>query len=66
MVQTITRRNIDVDTADRTRSAYRDAELGFRNYWYPVFSSREVTVNPRRITICGDNIVFLRRQGKAL
>jgi len=47
------------------KGAYEAATLGFRNYWYPVFSSREVSAKPRMMPICGDRIVFLRRNGKA-
>src|SRR4051812_7841980 len=66
MVATQTRPETEVRVPPRTKpeSAYKEAELGFRNYWYPVFSSREITENPRHITICGDDIVFMRRQGK--
>jgi nitrite reductase/ring-hydroxylating ferredoxin subunit len=62
-----TRIKSDSEAPPRTREkgAYQEAELGFRNYWYPVLSSKEVTENPRHMTICGDDIVFLRRNGKA-
>jgi nitrite reductase/ring-hydroxylating ferredoxin subunit len=47
----------------RTKGAYQEATLGFRNYWYPIFSSREITERPRRLTLCGDRIVLMRRKG---
>ena len=49
----------------REFGAYRAAELGFRNYWYPALSSTEVHERPRLRIMLGDGIVFLRRNGKA-
>ena len=43
---------------------YEAAVLGFRNYWYPVFTSGEVTERARAITLLGDDLFFVRRQGK--
>ena len=56
---------ISAPSAGTQGSAYEAATLGFRNYWYPVFSSREVREKPRMFVVCGDRIVFLRRNGKA-
>ena len=39
---------------------YEEAELGFREYWYPVFSSREVGKKPKGATLLGDPVVFIR------
>jgi len=66
MVATQTRPKTEVRVPPRTQteSAYKEAELGFRNYWYPVFSSREINENPKHITVCGDDIVFMRRNDK--
>jgi phenylpropionate dioxygenase-like ring-hydroxylating dioxygenase large terminal subunit len=41
---------------------YEQAALGFRNYWYPVFSSREVGKKPRGMVLLGDPVVFIRGQ----
>jgi phenylpropionate dioxygenase-like ring-hydroxylating dioxygenase large terminal subunit len=42
---------------------YEEAELGFREYWYPVFSSREVGKKPKGATLLGDPVVFIRGNG---
>lgn len=42
---------------------YETAVLGFRNYWYPVFSSKEISRKPKGVTLLGDKVVFMR--GKA-
>ena len=39
---------------------YEAAVLGFRNYWYPVFSSKDVGHKPKGITLLGDKVVFMR------
>ena len=43
---------------------YEAAVLGFRNYWYPVFTSGEVNEKARAMTLLGDDLFLVRRQGK--
>jgi phenylpropionate dioxygenase-like ring-hydroxylating dioxygenase large terminal subunit len=43
---------------------YEAAVLGFRNYWYPVLWSREVTNRPVPVTLLGENIMLIRDRGK--
>ena len=48
------------------QTPYVRAVLGFRNYWYPVCLSKDVTVKkPKALTLLGDMVVFFRRNGKA-
>ena len=65
MIETRTARGTQAPPRTREKGAYQEATLGFRNYWYPIFSSREITERPRRLTLCGDQIVLMRRKGKA-
>jgi len=44
---------------------YSAAALGFRNYWYPVMTSRSLGKKPRAITLCGEKIVLVREGGRA-
>ena len=47
-------------------SLYERAVLGFRNYWYPVCLTKEVTEKkPKAMTLLDDEVVLLRRGGKA-
>ena len=41
---------------------YEAAVLGFPNYWYPIFSSGEVTKKPRAIQVMRKPIVLMRGQ----
>lgn len=43
--------------------AYDAAELGFRNYWYPVMASKALRNKPVAITLCGEKIVLMRDKG---
>src|SRR5690349_18538981 len=43
---------------------YAAAELGLRNYWYPVAWSRDVGRKPFALTLCGEPIMLLRERGK--
>jgi phenylpropionate dioxygenase-like ring-hydroxylating dioxygenase large terminal subunit len=43
--------------------AYDAAELGFRDYWYPVLPARSLKNRPVPITVCGDKIVLIRDKG---
>ncbi len=49
----------------KARTPYERATLGFRNYWYPVCTSPEITEKPRAVKVLGDAITILRRDGKA-
>lgn len=40
-------------------------ELGFRNYWYPVMHSRQLTDRPVKRRLLGEDIAFWRDGGKA-
>ena len=40
--------------SSRRPRPYDDDVLGFRNYWYPVFSSKEVGKKPTGLKIMGD------------
>ena len=42
---------------------YNEAVLGFKNYWYPIFSSRSVGRKPVGITIMKEMIVMMRTVG---
>src|SRR5262245_7419608 len=44
---------------------YDAAELGFRHYWYPALRSHEVSERPRALKMLGENLVFVRANGKA-
>jgi phenylpropionate dioxygenase-like ring-hydroxylating dioxygenase large terminal subunit len=44
---------------------YRAAALGLRNYWYPVMASRDLRERkPKAITLCGEQIVLVRSEGR--
>jgi phenylpropionate dioxygenase-like ring-hydroxylating dioxygenase large terminal subunit len=51
------------------QSLYDNAVLGFKNYWYPIFSSKSVGKKPVSITIMKEPIVLMRNsngEAKAL
>ncbi len=49
----------------RGTTPFEKAALGFRNYWYPALLAQHVTERrPKAVTLLGDEIVFLRRQGQ--
>ncbi|MGH7907979.1 MAG: Rieske 2Fe-2S domain-containing protein [Candidatus Binataceae bacterium] len=58
-----------MNTANETEAAltYDDIapEMGFREYWYPVCLSREITIRPHPMTIMGEPIMLVRRSGAA-
>lgn len=62
----------DMDYADADRpqaekpwAKWLEAELGFRNHWYPVEASRNIPDNGHKaIKLLGEDILFLRRAGK--
>jgi phenylpropionate dioxygenase-like ring-hydroxylating dioxygenase large terminal subunit len=39
-------------------------EMGFREYWYPVCLSKEIGEKPVAMTLMGEPIMFVRRNGK--
>lgn len=47
------------------QTPYERAVLGFRNYWYPALLSCEVKEKPVSLKLLGDDVIFLRRGGKA-
>ncbi len=63
-----TRRNGHKDAhpmSGHGNTPYEKAVLGFRNYWYPVCQDREITERkPKSMRLLGDEVVFLRRDGK--
>jgi nitrite reductase/ring-hydroxylating ferredoxin subunit len=50
--------------AARGWSRYEEADLGFRNYWYPVLEARKVGDKPVPVMVCGENLVLIRDKGK--
>jgi phenylpropionate dioxygenase-like ring-hydroxylating dioxygenase large terminal subunit len=44
---------------------YDAAELGFRPYWYPALLSRHLGKKPQAIKMLGENLVFIRSNGRA-
>lgn len=43
---------------------YQRAALGLRNYWYPALFSRQIKRKPVGITILGEELVLVRRDGR--
>ncbi len=44
---------------------YREATLGFRNYWYPICFRRELDGGrPKMMTICGEDLLLREVDGK--
>lgn len=62
--------DMDYEGADRPQaekpwSKWLEAELGFRNHWYPVEASRNIAENSHKaIKLLGEDILFIRRRGK--
>src|SRR6266540_2837160 len=46
-------------------SRYEAAKLGFRHYWYPGLLSRHLGEEPVAIKMLGENLVFIRTNGRA-
>jgi phenylpropionate dioxygenase-like ring-hydroxylating dioxygenase large terminal subunit len=57
--------HLDGGREARESTLYERAVLGFRDYWYPVCGSREVTEKPMGLKLLGDPVVLLRRNGVA-
>ncbi len=49
----------------QSRTPYEDAVLGFREYWYPVCCTGDITETPKSYTLLGDPVAIVRRDGKA-
>ncbi len=65
MTQNREEANGHVGGASEGATPYDRAVLGFRNYWYPACFSREVTERrPKAVKLLGDEVVFIRRQGR--
>jgi phenylpropionate dioxygenase-like ring-hydroxylating dioxygenase large terminal subunit len=45
-------------------SRYFEARLGLRNYWYPALMSRDLKRKPVGATMLGEELVFVRQEGK--
>lgn len=55
----------DRPQADKPWAKWLEAELGFRNHWYPVEASRNIPDNSHKaIKLLGEDILFVRRRGK--
>ena len=66
MVQKRELTNGHAGAAAKERTPLDRAVLGFRNYWYPgCFSKNVMERKPTAVTLLGDEVVFLRRNGKA-
>ena len=63
MVQEAERQNGDGHAS--AKGLYERTNMGFRNYWYPVLVSNEVKEKPRLLKLLGDDVTFIRRNGKA-
>ncbi len=62
--------DMDYEGADRPQAEkpwarWLEAELGFRNHWYPVEASRNIPDNSHKaIKLLGEDILYVRRRGK--
>jgi len=55
----------DRPQAEKPWSRWLQAELGFRNHWYPVEASRNIPNNGHKaLKLLGEDILYLRRAGK--
>ncbi len=61
-----TRRNLGSIRKLREKWApYREAVLGFKNYWYPVCFGRDVVgEKPKLVKLCGEDIILRRVDGQ--
>jgi phenylpropionate dioxygenase-like ring-hydroxylating dioxygenase large terminal subunit len=58
----VTTETRDFRPVKHEETPYEAAVLGFKNYWYPVFSSTEIGKKPVGATIQGEPVVFMRGQ----
>ena len=55
----------DAPSAEKPWQTWLDAELGFRNHWYPVEASRNIRDGEHKlIKLLGEDILYLRRKGR--
>ena len=55
----------DAPSAEKPWAKWLEAELGFRNHWYPTQASRNIREGESKlVTLLGENILYLRRKGK--
>lgn len=55
------------DAASSENNVYTETglpELGFRNYWYPVFAAWRLRRRPKTVKILGEDVVLFRDGGK--
>lgn len=66
MTMASTARQPAAETAAENARKYDDVApvLGFREYWYPVCLSKEVTEKPLAMKLMNEPIMFVRRSGK--
>lgn len=51
--------------AEKPWKQWLEAELGFRNHWYPVDASRNIADNSHKaVKLLGEDILYIRRNGK--
>ena len=55
-----TQQNGHAPLPDMSAKLYEEAVLGFKNYWYPIFSSKVVKRKPVSITVMKEPIVLMR------
>lgn len=55
----------DIGIHQSAKSPYERAVLGFKNYWWPVVGAEEIGEKPVPLKLGGEDVVFLRRNGKA-
>lgn len=52
-------------TAEKPWQLWLDAELGFRNHWYPILASKQVREGEHKVVkLLGEEILYLRRGGR--
>ena len=52
-------------TAEKPWQRWLDAELGFRNHWYPTEACRNVREGDHKVVkLLGEDILYLRRKGR--
>ena len=50
---------------NRDGTPFDRAALGFKNYWYPLFRSKDIATKPTSVLVLGDQIAVMRRNGVA-
>ena len=49
----------------RKQTPYEAASLGFREYWYPLAGSDQITTRPSLLRVLGERLAVMRRNGVA-